>query len=325
MTPPRLFQNSELAFNQGRHSFSSNRGNCRFRIVVWLIFIFLCIGQPNHSCADNSPEAPFRVGFTKSMFTDVNENDARAAIKVWGKMIAEDQNVPTDPNPAILNNMNDLLLALQKKEVDAVGVTTTEYAQLTQSIRFSPIFVTYSGGSTTEQYVLLTHRKSPVKTLGDLDGRQLNVHANPRACLAPLWLDTLLAKEGHTSANHLTGKTVSLSKLSQAILPVFFRQADACLVTRSGFDTMAELNPQLARELVVLAESPVMVPAVFAFRADYQPSFKEKLFTGVNNLNKTPAGRQVLTIFQSENIEEQPPECLEPALTLITSHKQLVK
>lgn len=88
---------------------------------------------------------------------------------------------------------------------------------------------------------------------------------------------------------------------------------------------MAELNPQLAKDLIVLAESPAMVPAIFAFRSDYQPSFKKALVNGVNSLNKTSAGRQVLTIFQSENIEKQSLECLAPALSLIANHRQLVK
>ena len=259
------------------------------------------------------------------MFTDVNENDAKAAVKVWGALIAKEKNVPTDPAPAIFNNMDDLLRSLKNKQVDAIGIILTEYAQLRQKIPFAPIFVTYSAGCITETYVVLAHRDGPVKSLADLGSRNLYLHTHPRACLAPLWLDTLLVKQGHPATARFANKIVSDTGLSKVVLPVFFRKADACVVSRSGFDTMCELNPQLARQLVVLAESPAMVPAVFVFRADYQPSFKKTLIDGVNDLKKTPAGRQVLTLFHSEDIEEQSKDCLNTTLELIETHKQLLR
>lgn len=295
------------------------------QFVAWLVFISVC-GVPLISCgAANMSDAPFRIGFASSMFTDVNENDARAAVKVWGALIAREQNIPTDPNPAILKNMDALLRSLSEKQVDAVGITLTEYVQLRRKIRFDPIFVTYNAGSMTEQYVLLAHRKGAIKTLADLGGRSLSIYTNSRAYLAPLWLDTLLVKQGHPAAAHFSGKIVQNTKLSKVVLPVFFRQVDVCLVTRSGFDTMSELNPQVGQQLVVIAESPAMVPAVLVFRADYQPSFREKLIAGLNGLNKTPAGRQVLTIFHGENIGEQPVRCLDSAVELIATHEQLVR
>jgi phosphonate transport system substrate-binding protein len=259
------------------------------------------------------------------MFSNVNENDAKAAVKVWGALIAKEQNVPTDPDPVILKSTDALFKALHEKEVDAVALTLIEYAQLRLKINFFPIFMTYNAGRLTEQYVLLAHREGLMKTPADLRGRSLCLYTNPRACLAPLWLDTLLVEQGHPRADRFTGKIIQNSKLSNVLLPVFFRQSDACVVTRSGFDTMSELNPQLAQQLVVLAESAAMVPAVFVFRGDYNPSFREKLIAGVNGLKKTPAGRQVLTIFHSEDIEVQPESRLKTALELIAMHEQLVR
>lgn len=267
--------------------------------------------------------AVYRIGFSSAMFTEVNENDARAAVKVWGEQIAGEQNIPTDPVPAILKNMDALLGSLLEKKVDAVGITTIEYDQLKMYVDFSPIFVTSNSGSISERYVLLAHRQGPVKTLADLGGRTLAVHTNPRVCLAPLWLDTLLMRQGHPPAGGFTGRIVRETKLAKAVLPVFFGRADACVVTRSGFNTMAELNPQLARQLVPLAESPEMVPAMFAFRADFNPLYKAKLITGLRALKNSPAGQQVLAIFQSDDVDTQPLSCLDSALAMIATHQQL--
>jgi len=262
----------------------------------------------------------FRVGFASSMFSDVNENDARAAVKAWGQTVARERGIPTDPEPRIFKNEAELLDALRSKQVDAVGITMTEYCALCQQVRFAPIFVTYNGGKTTEEYVLLVHQESQIKDLTDLRGHSLSFHQNPRVCLAPLWLDTLLAEQGFKRAAELAGKVTRATKLSKVVLPVFFRQGDACVVTRTGFNTMSELNPQVGKQLKIIAMSPAVVPAVFAFRSDYAPAFKERLFAGVRDLHQTPAGQQVLTIFHSEKIEEQPVSCLDSALELIAAH-----
>ena len=257
------------------------------------------------------------------MFTDVNENDARAAVKVWGQTLARERGVPTDPDPFIFKTVEQLRSSLEQREVDAVALTLLEYDLIRRDVNLAPIFLTYNSGSTTEQYVLLAHRDGPVQTMADLRGRHLLSHSNPRTCLAPLWLDTLLVEAGLPAAAALAGKTTLETKLSRVVLPVFFRQADACVVTRSGFAMMSELNPQVGKQLVVLAASEAMVPAVFAFRADYAPPYRETLLAGVRDLHSSPAGQQVLTIFHSERIEEQPAASLESALELIAAHAQL--
>ena len=265
----------------------------------------------------------FRIGFSATMFTDVNVNDARAAVKVWAQTIARERDVPTDPEPSILTGMAELTAALRSNQVDAIALTTDEYGPLSQAVPLAPIFVARVGGHTGEEYVLLAHRESGITNLGNLRGRNLTTYQNPMACLAPIWLDTLLAQQGLPPRNEFLGRVSGNSKLARVVLPVFFRQCDACLVTRSGFDTMNELNPQTGKALKVLATSPMLMPAVFCFRANYAPPFKEKLLAAIRNLHGTPAGQQVLTIFRSESMEEQPASCMESALELLATHRRL--
>lgn len=294
------------------------------RVLVPLICLLAMEAILGPTIAAEALAPPFHIGFSTSMFMDVNENDARAAIKIWGEEIARDQNVPTDPAPVILKNIDGLFQALREKRVDALGITLLEYDQLRHEVALSPIFVTYISGSMTERYVLLAHRKGPVKTLGDLNGRNLALHVNPRTCLALLWLDTLLIQGGHPAVTQFTGDIFRKTKLAKTVLPVYFRKIDTCVVTRNGFNTMTELNPQLARDLVIIAESSEIVPTIFALRADYNPIYKEKIIVGVRGLEDSPAGKQVLTIFQSDSIDVKPASCLDATLALIKTHKQIV-
>jgi len=107
------------------------------------------------------------------------------------------------------------------------------------------------------------------------------------------------------------------------VLPVFFHQADACLLTRAGFQTMNELNPQVGQQLKVLAASAALVPIVFCFRGNYASPDRDKLMDSIDRISETPAGRQTLMLFQSERLVKSPVAALDSACELLDVHRQL--
>jgi ABC-type phosphate/phosphonate transport system substrate-binding protein len=294
-------------------------------LLVWLSCVSSAAISVGIVGAAEENAAPFRIGFSSAMFTDVNENDVRAAIRIWGEQIGRARDVPIDPDPLLFRNVDAMILGLEQGRVDAVGILTLEYHRLRRHFDFSPLFLTYHSGTFTEEYLVLAHRDGSVKTLDDLDGRRLAVHDNPRVSLAPQWLDMLLHRRGHPPAARFAGRIETNTKLSQVVLPVFFRRMDACLVTRNGFATMCELNPQVAQQVIILAESPPVVPALFAFRSDYRSPYKSDVLVGLNELKNSPAGQQVLTIFFSEDVAEKPVSILDATLELIEAHERIEK
>ncbi len=283
--------------------------------------ILLAANLPHAIAADITDT--LRVGFSSRMFFEVNENDAKAAVKVWGRAFTKAQNIPTDPEPFVYDQFSAIQQSLANRQVDAVGLSLTEFEQLNRQIELDPIFVTYVAGKPTEQYLLLARRDGPIKTLADLHGRTLRLQTNLRATLAPMWLDVALVQHGHPIASLHASKITSESKLTKVVLPVFFRQSDACLVTRTGFETMSELNPQIGKQLAVVDSSPEFVPAIFALRADYQPTFRARIIEGLRHLHESPGGQQILNIFQSDAIELQPRSFLDASLELLKTHARI--
>ena len=82
-------------------------------------------------------------------------------------------------------------------------------------------------------------------------------------------LSVALAKEGLGAAATVLGRFSRSTKATQAVLPVFFGQADACIASRRTMETMTELNPQLAKKLRVLLEAPKMVNVFLGCRKTY--------------------------------------------------------
>lgn len=261
--------------------------------------------------------APLRVAFSGEMFTDLNENDAGAALRVWAQMLGKDRGIPVDPAVRILRGISEIKSAIRNKRIDVITLTTPEYQVLREEEHLGPHIFGGKRGTITEEYVLLAHQGGSVADLESLRGRALYVFQNPRASLAMPWLDSLLRSLGKPASAQFFGKTVPATKLTRALLPVFFRQADACVVTRDGFNTACELNPQLSKQLRILAASPKVVPVVFCFRGDYKSPFRDRLLVELPSISATPAGQQFLTLFQCDSLEQGEGTVLESGLALL--------
>jgi phosphonate transport system substrate-binding protein len=266
---------------------------------------------------------PIRFAFSAKMFTDVNENDAKASVKAWASALARERHVPMSTEPVVLSGLASLRQALQDSSIDGGAVTSEEFLSLDPRLQGTNLFVTIIGGRFTEDYLLLVRSDSGFADLRSLRGRKLALFDNPRASLAPLWLDVILSEQKLGNAAGHFGQIVEASKLARVVLPVFFRQQDACLVTRRGFEMMCELNPQVRTQLRVLASSPEFVPAVGFIRPGYDSPLRDMLLAALRGLEKSAAGAQVLTLFQSDELREAPISLLNSARDLVEAHRRL--
>jgi len=160
------------------------------------------------------------------------------------------------------------------------------------------------GGTFTEQYVLLVHKDSGIQSISDLKNRRLLIYSSLRGSISPLWLDVLLATNGSPEPAKFFSNITPVSKPTRTVLPVFFHQADACIVTQNGYNVICELNPQVMRDLKIIATSPPIIPSVTCFRAGIPPLYVERILNAVVDAQHTVSGRQVLTIFQCDRINE---------------------
>lgn len=281
------------------------------------------VAAAGESAGPAATETPIRLAFTRTIFPEFNESDARASVKAWVELILKDRGLPADSNTPILDNAADLLTLLKAGKVDMAGITTQEYAVLRDAVKFDCFTAAVCGGEIAEEYQLLVSAASGVTNLAGLQGGKLNVLHSSRMALATLWLDTLLLEARLQPAAGFFSQITPNNKPARVILPLFFHQVDACLVLRRNFEMMRELNPQVGKELRVLAQSEKLVPALTAMRADFTPTYRARFYQEITRLHTTVAGQQLLNVFQSDRIELCPPEKLESALALIARNQKL--
>jgi phosphonate transport system substrate-binding protein len=212
------------------------------------------------------PVAAFRRGLSR---------EALAAIRVWGESVARCAGLAFDGDSAPSLNPADLLHTLRNRKLDGVVLTAPEYvavAGILDATFFSYEILVEHG----EQYLTLVHARSAIET----------------SRLAPKWLATRVAAQTPSYAEPFFGRVTKEAKLAQIVLPVYFRKADACIVTRQGFETMCELNPQLRGNLRVLASSPRLLRFLGGYRQDCPAPLKAR-------------GQQALMFFQVRRLTDR--------------------
>jgi hypothetical protein len=301
----------------------------RWPFICSALVALLFLGNAIRLAAADHPQQPdtadsiFRLAFSSKMFTEVKIEDARAAMKVWIMTVARERGIPLDPEPRVYDGLDEMLQASRGSPVEGFAITAEECWRLNKQIKLDRLAVGVHNGRITEEYIILVHRDSGIEDVGDLRDRSLMVLENLRMSLATVWLDTVLLQKGLPSAARFCSLVTPVNKLSQVVLPVFFRKSDACLVIRQGFQTMSELNPQVGKQLRVLAVSPEVVPSGFAFRSDYVSPYRAQMLLEMGKLGESPAGQQILTLLQTDRIVEQPITCMASAFELLSTHQQL--
>ncbi len=266
----------------------------------------------------DEPELPVRLGISESQMAEVNLNDARAAMQIWVNTMTNDLKIPIDHGGKLVYTSREILEGVRKQELDAVAISILEYRTVADLLDSSQI-VSNAGAAGLDQYVILVRRNGPVQRLSDLRGRQLRMLKVPKMCAAAPWLLTLLDGRHLGIAEQFFGAVTTDAKASQVVLPVFFGKADACLTLKRSFDTMCELNPQVARDLSVLEISPTMVVGFFVFRKNYHSVNREKLIRALSGLRANPAGRQLNTLFQFNELAVRGYDCLSSALGVLNA------
>jgi phosphonate transport system substrate-binding protein len=260
--------------------------------------------------------APVRLAISESLVADVNINDARAAMLIWLKKMTTEMNLQVEMNPRVFETTEEILRRIRGGQLDSVALNVIEYRQTADMLDPREI-IAEADASGLEQYILLAKRSSGIQHLGDLRGRRLCALKAPRMCMAGPWLTTIL-DEGHFGpTEQFFGAMTTDSKASRVVLPVFFGQIDTCLTTRRSFDTMSELNPQVAKDLIAVASSPVMVVTFYIFHKNYHGASRERFAKAYADLPNSVAGRQLATLFQFERLVVKDIGCLAPALGVL--------
>ena len=291
-------------------------------VSIWGLMIAALL-PVSAACGQGPAERPLRMGFMAASFFDVDPRDARIATEAWLGQVAESMDKRLDPQALVFSDSEAVVEALQTGALEVMGLGILDYLAFRDRAPLEASLVLASAGETVlEEYVLLVHRDRMPDSLAQLRGTRIRIGAW-QGGLVRMWLDVLLGREGLPRSQAFFGSVEREERAVQTILPVFFKQVDACIVERRTLAAMIELNPQIGEDLVVWARLPHILPGVICFSEGCDPDLRASVRDGGLQLHTAPEGRQVLTLYRSERIVPFEPDHLRGVLALVAEHERL--
>jgi len=292
--------------------------------VIFVVSFLLAAGAGGQSHVRVSPRKTLVVCIAPGLFSEVNIRDAQAAVQTWGNAVSRRMDLGYEVEVVVPNDRPSTIEAIKSGKVELISLTGLDYLAMKDEVDLEPAVVGIWGEDrkVAEEYVLLVRRDSGLEELSHLQGRRLIIGTADRGETAAMWLDVLLLREGLPAGQDFL-RARAAEKASQALLPVFFGQVDACVVPHRALQTMGELNPQVMRELRTLARSPEFLVGFMCFRGGSDAGRREKLMDVVFKIHAEVEGRQLLTIFRSDRVDRFQPVYLESLADLKEEYESL--
>ena len=247
----------------------------------------------------------------------------KIALQLWANELAEIFHENYRGDAVIYDSVELALQAAEDSKLDMINLLTIDFLENRERLDLEPVLVgVHSDEGVTERYVIVVRDDSDTADFTDLRGKNVLFGITGERRLCTMWLDVLLMRHGlQRSEDYL--RVQSVEKTSQALFPVFFGQEDACLVTERAFRTMAELNPQIANEMRVVARSPGLVAGLMCISPTCTPETRQLILDSSMSLHEKAAGRQILALFGVNRVRRFQSQYLDAVTSLLEEHEQL--
>jgi ABC-type phosphate/phosphonate transport system substrate-binding protein len=295
-----------------------------FCIVVITTCILVAAGALWRSVlAAEAGKFHLNIGFSSRAFVNVPKEDMRIAVFILSKKVA--RKVSDSAESRIYDSTSEMERDLRDHKLDIIALTPDDFFDLKGHFPLDPVMMTATEKGYEVELLLLVRKDSNIRRLKDLRNRNIVLPSKivRNGNLYHIWLDTLLAREGLPVLDAFFSSVRESRTATQALMPVFFRTTDACVVTGNVFSLASELNPQLGKELTVIAKTGKLAGGIIALRNDLPAPRKQKIKEALMTLQEDQGGRQLFVLFQMDRLVPYRPDYLKETEAFITEYRHL--
>lgn len=281
------------------------------RLTVILISVFLL-----NTASLGADLSTSHFVFLQDGIGELQKSEKQVAFDVWNEWAAQDGNYQL--STTWVPNMQDLLKIIKNKKVDYALLDGSNfikyYPQLKPSLK-GETWVVQRTDKPFEEYVLLTSKESKATELNQLKGATLSLHSKFR--LLKMYLEYIVKKSTHTSAENYFKLIREAKTESQSILDVFFGYSDACLVAKHVLEDAIELNPAIRKKIKIIHHSgEIFIPVIYVAFNNASDITRTRFSEAVDKLHNTVRGQQILDLFGVHAINKIEQKKLYPMLKI---------
>ncbi|HEX9023796.1 MAG TPA: PhnD/SsuA/transferrin family substrate-binding protein [Geobacteraceae bacterium] len=274
--------------------------NRRRALFIIRVALALFAGTLLHAAAVSAEKEPshLAIGYTGSAFQEATNTDIRAAVGVLVQKVA--WKYFSRGETRFYETLADMAEDLRNRKVQVLATPIEEFMELRKLAPIDPILVSVSGNGPGTELLLLVRKDSGIRSLRALRSRSIVMPPrNPRCCsLFQAWIENMLAEERCGGVEAFFSTVKESRTIANGVMQVFFRQADACVVTQEVLAMTSELNPQIGRELVTIAHMDKLGQGIIALDRRIPEETRERIKQSFLSLYQTPEGEQLLMLFK---------------------------
>ena len=272
------------------------------------------------SSSENDSTRRIAFAFHKDILDEADIKDVKAAMAYWFGELGNNYNATLEWH--IYDDITIILNGVENGHLDVVNIPLLEYFRYQESLNLDATYAALQNGKKTRQYVLITRMDTSISHVKDLANKRLAIFQND--VMGLFYANLLLLRNNLKESRSFFSSISEKRKFSQAILSVFFGQADACIATDMAFNTMVELNPQVGRKLKIIASSPELVSIAGFFRRNFDPELKKEILDVMYNLQQTVRGKQILLSFKIDRFVPAMESDMDALRDIFNEYEQLV-
>ncbi len=271
------------------------------------------------------PEENFqlKMGYSTGIYQTAPSKDIEAAVSVLMKKIAWKFFGKSESR--YYDNLSEMASELKKGKLHVACLPPEEFMLLRDRAPLEPILSTSTSNGHEAELLLLVRRDSGIRAFGELRNRSIVIPKSPSGTnsMFRVWIEIMLMRAGFKNFDSFFSTTKETQTASRVVMPVFFRQADACVVTRDVFNLTRELNPQIGVELTVIANITKLSQGIISVNQKLPEDIKKKISQAFLALRESPDGKQLLMLFQVNTVVPFRPEYLHAMEELFGEHQRL--
>jgi ABC-type phosphate/phosphonate transport system substrate-binding protein len=268
-----------------------------------------------------------QVGLSRSSMPDLNPKDVEASFFAIAHNLGHKRGYEVSIRTKVFERDADFESAMKRGEIQLAILDAWEYLGMSIGVTMEPVFVHAQQDRTLKEYLLLTRRQSGLNTLRDLRGKDVMILNRVESLLSLPWLEVLLGEERLGPKEAFFRKVESVQRPAAAVLAVFFGNRQACVVDRQSYQVMTEMNPQVGRELQVVASSLPFLNSIMCLsrKGWVSQQARDDLRAALRDLHLTSEGRQLLMMYQLDRLAPFQENLLASVIELRSKHKRLVE
>lgn len=278
----------------------------KVRLLVILISALLLPGSTSSELnrADAGKKEVYGIVFMKSMFLNVNLNDALAAINIYINELQKNQPITYEFRSVIYEDTDDLIRSFDKDKLALVNLSSVDFLKYRKTLPMTPVMAAMTDkNSPLGKYLLIVKNNGPVNSARDLSQKKIALLPRTYTPIPHMWLDVMLYKNGIAKKKDYPLLVSDGQTESKVVMSLFFGQYDACVVSERAYQLMCELNPQVGRQLKILQTSPGYLMAVSCYTNTFMKKQDWKfLYERIFDIVSYPAGKQLFTLLKADRI-----------------------